>query len=96
MAVEVRRPYITQVEGEAGGKPIIVGPAPPCEVLWPTISWGMHPRRFRPGFPISPWPKSMTPCPSITTIERRLTPTWMRTGKSMFAGLRGCEGSSVS
>jgi hypothetical protein len=46
MSVQIIHPYVRQVEGVAGGKPV-GAPGPRCAVSWPITEWGIPRKRSK-------------------------------------------------
>jgi len=86
VAVEIKHPYVTEVEGVAGGKPIIVGTRTPVRSVVAYQQMGDSPRKFKPGCPPS-LARSMMPCLSITTTKGTLTPILKQIGKSSYGSI---------
>lgn len=96
MSVQINHPYVTQVEGIAGGKPVIRGTRTPVRSVVAYHQMGNTPEEIQVSSPIFPWPISTMLFPSTMITRRRLTPTSKRTGKSMSVALWTGDDPSTS
>lgn len=84
VAVEIKHPYVTEVEGIAGGKPIIVGTRTPVRSIVAYHQMGDSPGEIHTRLPHLSLAQTHDAYLSITTTKGTLTRILRQIGKSSY------------